>query len=759
MLLLLALLAQPGDSTPARRDSVDVVYYGGKRVIYRADENRVYLLDSAWVQYQDMRLRSDSIIYDIKQHQLNSFGRSYFRTATDSVAGDELHYNVDGRKGYMTVAATRLNEGFFSGRDLWLVREKTFDVNSGDYTTCDHAPPHYRFWGKRIRVYLDDMVVVEPLVLKLGRVPIAAAPFWFFPISKNRKSGLLPFKVGNSKTEGFYAKNVSWFWAINDYSDATFVLDAMSRKGFRWSGEGNYVVGNYASGSFLGSYINESDTRAQRYSLGARHSSQFLFGTRIDGRADFSSDAGYVSDYSETPMLWLKNEFDSYLNLSRTFKNVGSGSATVRRHDYVQMRQTLIELPSFSLSFVSLPLGRGWHLNSGVSAGNTTTTQDSLLLDSLTGRVIGYDTLGKVRRVVTARSVSPSLSLSLPPSLLGGLTLPLSGSYSETRTERQDTLGSTLLDAARQASGSTGLGFSQNLFGWLGLSENLSYSHALRFYSESTHATVGYGLGASGHFSLYRIFPLELAGMHGVLHRASPSLGLSYTPRTAPRGCFAVPRFDTLPSQGRLSFGLGNDFQTKLGDSVQTKRSLGSVNFSSGYDLLADSHKFSDVGISLDVDPVELPNTRLLLSGGTTFGVYDHRFKGYSLITTFSQQFANPDTSAAGSSRRFSLALSHSISGSRIDTTPNQNMLSLELRLAPRGWSFALKGGWNLTELDESNLGITDYTLDVVKDLHCWEAVGSLSRVGDRWAYDFKVRIKEIPDVAVGKGLVGWLLP
>ena len=96
---------------------------------------------------------------------------------------------------------------------------------------------------------------------------------------------------------------------------------------------------------------------------------------------------------------------------------------------------------------------------------------------------------------------------------------------------------------------------------------------------------------------------------------------------------------------------------------------------------------------------------------------------------------------------RYRLALSHFLS-------KNQHMLATEVRFEPKGWRLALTGGWNIKEKS-----ITDYTLEVVKDLHCWELVGNVSRLGSRWAYDFKVRIKAIPEVSVGKGLFGSILP
>jgi hypothetical protein len=734
------------DTIPVPAESVDVIYYGGRRVIYNAREAKVYLMDSAWVRYEDLRLNSDSIIYDIKKHLLSSYKHSYFRTATDSVIGTELHYNVDLRKGEITAAATQLSQGFFTGRDLWLVREKTLDVNDGTYTTCDHKPPHYTFAGRRVKALLDDMVIVEPVVLKIGKVPIAAAPFWFIPIAKNRKSGLLPFKVGNSKTEGFYAKGLSWYWAMTDYSDATFVLDVMSRKGIRGSMEGIYRVGPYASGQFLGSYINELDTRSQRYSIAANHGGRFLFGSRVDARADFQSDASYVSDYSENPVQWLKNELDSYLNVSRSFSKIGSGNITARRYVDLQNHRSQLDFPTFGLSLVSIPLPGGWTLSSGLSAANSRQTQDSLIRDTLTGRVIGYDSA--VSLIQTGRSISPSLSIGLPHSFLGGLTLPLNGGYSESKSVHHSATGDSVLSQSRQARAGTGLGFSQNLFGFLSVSEGIGYNQTVNFLPESTHTNASYGLNAGSRFSLYRIFGIEALGVHGMLHKVSPGVTFNYAPQTRSAGFFGVPRLDTAPANAQLGLGLGNDFQIKTGDSVKTKRDLGNLNLGSGYDF--NTRKFSNVSANLDLYLLELDRTRCNLTGNTNFDPYGRRFTRHSLTSHFSYSFTLRDT-ITRLDREFSISLSHFLAG---DTTITDNMLTAELKLAPQGWGVRLSGGWNIIEHK-----LTDYRLDVVKDLHCWELVGNLSRLGDRWSYDFKVRIKAIPDVSVGKGLVGWLLP
>ena len=71
------------------------------------------------------------------------------------------------------------------------------------------------------------------------------------------------------------------------------------------------------------------------------------------------------------------------------------------------------------------------------------------------------------------------------------------------------------------------------------------------------------------------------------------------------------------------------------------------------------------------------------------------------------------------------------------------------------GWKLSLTDfGYNFTQKQ-----VTNYGLLLTKDLHCWEAFAKLQKLGTRWTYDFEVRIKKLPDLKVGKGTFGSLLP
>jgi hypothetical protein len=67
---------------------------------------------------------------------------------------------------------------------------------------------------------------------------------------------------------------------------------------------------------------------------------------------------------------------------------------------------------------------------------------------------------------------------------------------------------------------------------------------------------------------------------------------------------------------------------------------------------------------------------------------------------------------------------------------------------------------WSLSysaRYDWQTRSLIDFSFGLVRDLHCWEAILNFNQLGDEWRYDFKIRIKAIPEVSIGKGLLGYI--
>jgi len=761
-LLALALAAQitPGpDSLPSDSSSTgltlpaspdpdssagDTVYYGGKRVTFYAKKEEVVLLDSAWVRYGDMTVYSDSIRYDTRIHRLAAYGDVLFTSADQNITGDLLQYDVDTRKGMMRTARTELPEGFFVAEEVWLVDEKALNARRGHYTTCEYDRPHYDFYGPRVKLLMDDVAITRPVVFRLFRFPILAAPFWLVPVASERKSGLLPFSVGNSSLQGWYAKNIAYYWVINDYADATFSLDVMTRKGIQPSFEGIYKVLPFADGGVDASYVQEWDSGRERYSLSGEHESErFFLGTRFDAKADFVSDASYTGEYAEDDIQWLKRETRSHAQIRREIGRIGSFSAVASRDEDFQRHVNDMTLPSVSLALRSWKLPLHWTASPRLSFVNLVETRT----DS-----VGQDTADT--RQLRGRA---SLGLGSPEYSLGpagGLTI----SHGITVSENRGFYKGALTTRSTPMTNTFGLQARQKPLGLVNTDQRVSVGQTNQLYGEGDPST-SYSASAGADMTLYRVFGLEAFGFHGLLHTTRPGLSLEYRPEVTPRTFIGTPELLS-PENARLAMTLNNGFEAKAG-SLGTKHDIGRFDLATAYDLTADSLNLSPLSARARLNPLPgLGKLRLSVDADASFDFYQTRIRDdWGVNTSLSWQhlfWQAPIRDSARSQTRhpsqrdlkFEVSLGHTF-GERA------NMVRASAALYIPGWKLTLSSlGYNFKTRD-----LTNYNITLWRDLHCWEAIVSFDRLGETWKYNFEVRIRKLSDIKFGKGTVRSFLP
>ncbi|MAF07654.1 MAG: hypothetical protein CL389_07330 [Acidiferrobacteraceae bacterium] len=136
----------------------------------------------------------------------------------------------------------------------------------------------------------------EHLKIRFYGVPIAYAPRLSFPITDERKSGLLFPTIGFGENWGF-SLEVPYYWNIAPQRDATFAGRYMAARGLLGSGEYRYM-GETTSGGFSGivrgEYMpDDSKFGSSRYGWSYEHRQSLTFD---DSTFSFGADIGEVSD-------------------------------------------------------------------------------------------------------------------------------------------------------------------------------------------------------------------------------------------------------------------------------------------------------------------------------------------------------------------------------------------------------------------------------------------------------------------------------
>jgi hypothetical protein len=531
-----------------------------------------------------MNVYADSIHYDVNTQRLSAVGNVLFSSNDNNVDGRALNYDIDTRKGLMHTSRTEIENGFFWAEEVWLVKEKVINARRGYYTTCEKMPPHYAFYCPRAKLMVDDIVIAEPVVFKAFGVPILAAPFWLVPVATRRKSGLMPFKVGNSSDQGFYAKDLAYYWVINDYADATFYCDVMTRKGVQPRMEAVYIVDPYARGSLQGSWIREWDTHRTRYSLAAEHSSRFLFGSDLSAAVDLLSDARYVPEYGEDEIDWLKQEAFSYAELSRTIGRSDRLTLTVQRQDLFSEHQDHTVLPKLTARLGTRHLPFDWDLSSRLSVSRSLSNYadsagvDTTSLDDYDGRLNAglsspdYE-LGPVGRLRVTHSAALAADRGYDNGVLDDSTIGLSNDLA--------------------------VSLSQKILGAVNARQSVTATQANDLRPVSDPET-RYRASLSADMALYRVFGIHSLDMHGILHTARPRLSLDYEPEVTARKYIGTPVVLS-PANARVNLSVGNGFQAKAG-STRAKIDLGNATFTTSYDL--ESQHLSPLRLDASFNPL-----------------------------------------------------------------------------------------------------------------------------------------------------------
>lgn len=654
-------------------DSTQIIQYHGKKVIYNLQDEQVIIQDSAQVKYGDITLQADTVIYYLKSNSLDAYPRCALNQGNDTVVGTFLHYNVKNKKALMKNGKSRIDKGFFYGQEVYWVKEKTFNVNQGRYTTCDESIPHYYFYAPRMKVLLNDMVIAEPIFLCVRGIPLIAAPFWFVPIARQRKSGLLPFKVGSSESEGKFLKQFAYYWVINDYSDLTFMIDIMEKKGLKPQVEGVWVYKPYTAGNILASYIDETDTQHRRYAVSGRTASdKFFLGTNMSANLDFASDASYIPDYSVEKELWLKKEATSNITISRPLPFGTNSIYGYRKQDFEKDRIDEY-LPRYSI---------------------TTTAF----------------------------------------SLFGLLSTQANGLVVRERSVRADTI------TEHSALGiNSSPSVTRNILGLFSVSPSINLDWAMfdrdRFHREYP-SRFAYSLGAVASSNLYRVFSFDGLGLHGILHKLSPSLSYNYTPDFDFRRFYPVSGIANYSYQNNAGFGLSNEFEGKVGKDRIKKRLFG-INAASGFNFKSDS--FSVVSLNFDTyyNFFPPPCTSFTLRLTTTVNPYNYDYS-YTVDNSFQLKIKE---------QSLTIGQNYSRNG--------RYQVSGQLNIKPtRKWTVTAAMIYNVTDHE-----IVSRSFGLSRDLHCWEGVFTFNTLGSEWVYDFMIKIKAIPEISVGRGTLGFLLP
>ncbi|NRD22443.1 LPS-assembly protein LptD [Winogradskyella litoriviva] len=638
------------DST--KKDSLKKKEFLTGIVSYRASDyvsmnqrkQKIYMYNEAVVTYEDMEITAGVIEIDYSKNLVyagrikDSTGysqRPVFTQGENVIEPDSIVFNTETKKALVFNSRTE-QQGFKVYSPITKKEnDSVYFMKKGRFTTAEsEEDPEYQFIASKMKLVPNKKVIVGPTYMEIYGVPTPIAlPFAFFPMTQKQTSGIIfpSFGEDSGNDRGYFLQNGGYYFAISDYLDLAVLGDYYTNGSYGLRIENNYAVRYKYRGNI--SFRYENLLNSER------------------GFSDFSQSTIYNIRWSHSQ--------DTKANPNARFSaSVNLGSSSYFQESVNQLNQssflnnTLASSVSYSKTFIGEP-----QVNLSLTAShrqNTNTGDIDVTLPTLQasmGRVYPFapksgSKKGAIQNINFQVTTRGEYSISTNDSIFG-------------KSEMFD-------DAEIGMKHSIPLTTNFKVFDYFSVSananldENWTLKTVSKYYDQNEEEVVEidkygfdrymtYNFGASIGTTIYGMYNFEKEGkdpkVQAIRHVMRPSLSYSISPAFDQY----YETYDVIDADGTTSeveytrfenslygvpgnrysssigLSIGNNLEAKIKPKDSTKTEpekrfiLNNLNFSTSYDLAADSLNISPVRVT---GGTQILNNKMSINFGMTLNPY-----------------------------------------------------------------------------------------------------------------------------------------
>ena len=768
-----------------------IKYHAKDSIRVNLENEIVYLYGDATVDYEDLHLEADYIMIDMQNKELTAEGTKdstgvlkgspNFSQAEQKFRSNAIRYNFQTKKGRINYVITQEGDGFIHGEVVKKDPENNFYIKNGQYTTCNLDTPHFAITSRRLKVISKNKIVTGPAYLTIEQIPTPILiPFGFFPNKVGRSSGIIFPAFGESAQRGFYFQHLGYYFGFSDYFDLALTSDIYTKGSYTMEATSTYKKRYRYSGrlQLTYAYTVNSEKELPDYSLTKDYHISWLHtkDNKSSPNSTFSAsvNAGTSNYYKNTISSvnnYLSNTLQSSISYSYNFPDKPMNlSAGVQHTQNTITRDIRISAPDFSFNISRIsPFKRKnafgvqkWYEKIGTSLSlntiNYIETKDTLLF--------AENSLSNLKNGARA---------SLPISTSFSILKYINFSPSLNFTER--------------------FYLKTTQYRW-----NTETNSVDTFTVEKPQHAYEYSTSAGMSTRIYGMYQIRKGPITAIRHVMTPAASLTYRPDfgEAKYGYFQTIQYDTSgktrtysifqnsvyggPSNGKyanIGFSLDNNLEMKvktnsdIGDVTKKVKILESLRIGGGYNLIADSMKlrtfnlsarttlFDKVGINFSsvLDPYAYDSESI------DYDKYQYEVDGRLVrltSSTLSMNFSlnrskKKENSGKYSQEEIDYINQHPEEFVDFDIPYNMSV-SYSMNYSKRGalksvlnQSASFNGDLSLTNqwkigfnswYDITDGRFTSMSLNIYRDLHCWEMRMNWIPFGGQESYNFQINVK-----------------
>lgn len=362
------------------------------------------------ISNENAQIRADNARIDKEAQKLSAQGKIDFQDDKILVESDDILLDLDSGKMAMNNTHYRMLQ--FQGRGvantISLNEEQGILLQDVSFSTCPIAQEDWKIEASSIELKPGEIWgTAKHTRFYIKGVPVLYLPYFSFPVTDQRQSGLLIPEINSSDSTGLsYEQPI--YWNIAPNMDATFSPRIMTDRGIQLKSEFRYLTEAHAGEVHFEYMDNDRDTVDDdaRYFYRITHSGHLNEHWRIDAELNGLSDDNYIVDLDsdfynradthlfktvslnyEADNLWMNASF-------RDFEVIGDHPSTYRalpeiKVDYAAWKSDFLtldihsELALFDNSDSLQPKAARWHIAPKLSLPIQTSWAEFLAESSL----------------------------------------------------------------------------------------------------------------------------------------------------------------------------------------------------------------------------------------------------------------------------------------------------------------------------------------------------------------------------------------
>ncbi len=810
--------AAPADTSGRKqRNFLEEIIKGNNKdsLYYDVRGKMVHIYEKGDVTYGNMNIKADYMRVSMDSKEILAYGkadtsayghtRPEFTEAGSTYTMDTVTYNIDTKRAKIKGVVTKDGEGYLTGREVKMMHDKSFNIQGGVYTTCEHTDhPHYYISMTKAKFIPGKKIVSGPLYLVIADVPLPLViPEVFFPMNMKRKTGIIMPSYGEDATRGFYLRNGGYYFSFNDYIDLKLTGGIYTLGSWELAASSNYRV-RYKFGGSVG--VNYAKTIiGEKGSADYQNSNNFKVtwthqqDSKFNPNSTFSANVNFsTSGYNKLASSSLSDYLNAQTNSSIAYSHSWKGtpismSANMQYSQNLNTGDVSLGLPSINLN-----VNRFYPFKRKVVVGKerwyekiamTYKAQLQNSINTKSDQLFTKEALGQFRN-----GVKHTIPISASFNVLGYINLSPSVNYNErwyfSRVEQNWNPQTQVIDKDtvrgfyRVYDYNASVSANTTLYGMYQFKNPKGFVKAIRH-------TINMSLSGS----VAPDFSKEKYGYWKTIQAGpDPEKTVKYSPYTG--ALYGVP------SSGRnasVSFSMAQTLEAKIRSDEDTTgvkkvKIIDDFSFSLSYNFLADSMKLSQsipvrirssiipkfgINISMTLDPYEVDKTtgkrydKLLIRRGIPGRIAS---TGWSCGYTFNSSNLYTEATINDISKDYPEYSNPYFydPNDPLDPALRRQLMTSQYYDFSMPWNASFNYSINYTNngvrakvvntlgfnasvtLDKRNNWAISYTggfdfdrkeltpgvVNIVRDLHCWQMNFSCVPFGYRKSWSFRINVK-----------------